>query len=153
MFDLSIVNLTSEGIEAYEPIIERILEEVIKTESIDDFIEVSVVFVTKEEIKRLNHEYRSIDQVTDVISFALRDEDTLESDVYIPTLGDVFICLDVAKEQAESYQHSLEREVGFLACHGFLHLLGYDHEGDEDAEAMFSKQEAILSEVGLKRGE
>lgn len=66
-------------------------------------------------------------------------------------LGDIVISLDKAKEQAEDYGHSLERELGFLALHGFLHLLGYDHENEEEEKSMFNRQEEILHEFGLER--
>ena len=98
--------------------------------------------------------YRDKDKVTDVISFAL-EEDEPEIDINeldIPrVLGDIIICTDVAHEQAENYGHSFERELGFLALHGFLHLLGYDHMTDEDEKEMFGRQDAILNAYGLTR--
>lgn len=71
--------------------------------------------------------------------------------IYHVFLGDIIICRDVAKEQSESYGHSFERELGFLALHGFLHLLGYDHMNDNDEKEMFGRQDAILNEFGLTR--
>ena len=68
-------------------------------------------------------------------------------------LGDVFICIDRALEQAEEYNHSVEREMGFLAVHGYLHLIGYDHMNPEDEKVMFTKQEEILAKANLKRNE
>ena len=92
--------------------------------------------------------------MTDVISFALEEDepDIDMSEFDIPrVLGDIIICTDVAQEQSESYGHSFERELGFLALHGFLHLLGYDHMNDNDEKEMFGRQDAILNEFGLTR--
>ena len=125
-----------------------------KQEHIDSEAELSVTFVDKDEIQNINKMYRDKDKVTDVISFAL-EEDEPEIDMNeldIPrVLGDIIICTDVAKEQSESYGHSFERELGFLALHGFLHLLGYDHMTDEDEKEMFGRQDAILNAYGLTR--
>ena len=125
-----------------------------KQEHIDSEAELSVTFVDKDEIQNINKMYRDKDKVTDVISFAL-EEDEPEIDMNeldIPrVLGDIIICTDVAHEQAENYGHSFERELGFLALHGFLHLLGYDHMTDEDEKEMFGRQDAILDAYGLTR--
>ena len=125
-----------------------------KQEHIDREAELSVTFVDKDEIQNINKMYRDKDKVTDVISFAL-EEDEPEIDMNeldIPrVLGDIIICTDVAHEQAENYGHSFERELGFLALHGFLHLLGYDHMTDEDEKEMFGRQDAILNAYGLTR--
>ncbi|WP_367120602.1 rRNA maturation RNase YbeY [Staphylococcus capitis] len=125
-----------------------------KQEYIDSEAELSVTFVDKDEIQNINKMYRDKDKVTDVISFAL-EEDEPEIDMNeldIPrVLGDIIICTDVAHEQAENYGHSFERELGFLALHGFLHLLGYDHMTDEDEKEMFGRQDAILNAYGLTR--
>ena len=125
-----------------------------KQEHIDSEAELSVTFVDKDEIQNINKMYRDKDKVTDVISFAL-EEDEPEIDINeldIPrVLGDIIICTDVAHEQAENYGHSFERELGFLALHGFLHLLGYDHMTDEDEKEMFGRQDSILHAYGLTR--
>ncbi|MEJ7165541.1 rRNA maturation RNase YbeY [Staphylococcus capitis] len=125
-----------------------------KQEHIDSEAELSVTFVDKDEIQNINKMYRDKDKVTDVISFAL-EEDEPEIDMNeldIPrVLGDIIICTDVAHEQAENYGHSFERELGFLALHGFLHLLGYDHMTDEDEKEMSGRQDAILNAYGLTR--
>ena len=125
-----------------------------KQEHIDSEAELSVTFVDKDEIQNINKMYRDKDKVTDVISFAL-EEDEPEIDMNeldIPrVLGDIIICTDVAHEQAENYGHSFERELGFLALHGFLHLLGYDHMTDEDEKEMFGRQKEILNAYGLTR--
>ena len=110
----------------------------------------NIIIVDKEKIQELNKTYRNIDRVTDVISFALEDDNTfIKTDFRV--LGDIYICLDKAIEQAKEYSHSLKREISFLAIHGLLHLLGYDHMTKEDEEKMFGLQEMILNEYGLKR--
>ena len=95
------------------------------------------------QMDKINKEYRNIDKTTDVISFALEDEKR-ENFTKIRLLGDIYISIDKAKEQAISYEHSLERELSFLAVHGLLHLLGYDHMTKEDEKIMFTKQKEIL---------
>lgn len=109
----------------------------------------SVIFVDSEEIRRINRESRGIDKVTDVISFALNDSDFI---IETQELGDIFICLDRAYEQALEYGHSKEREIGFLVVHGYLHLLGYDHQTKEDEAKMMNEAEKILKKAGLTRG-
>lgn len=110
----------------------------------------SIIFVDSAEIKRINCEYRDIDQVTDVISFAFEDEkDLLYNDIRV--LGDIFICIPRMKEQAKSYGHSEKRELSFLTVHGLLHLLGYDHMNKEDETRMFAVQELILNGENITR--
>ncbi|WP_370520017.1 rRNA maturation RNase YbeY [Gemella sp. GH3] len=137
-------------------LIVNLLELAANIEKVDiDNTELAITFVDKEEIKNINREYRGIDRPTDVISFALNDEVEGELEIIggnqIDYLGDIIICVDVAKEQAKEYNHSYERELGFLALHGFLHLLGYDHMTEEDEKEMFGKQDYILNEYGLLR--
>ena len=125
-----------------------------KKENINNDAELSVTFVDKDEIQNINKIYKDKDKVTDVISFALEeDEPDIEfNELDIPrVLGDIIICTDVAKEQAENYGHSFERELVFLALHGFLHLLGYDHMNEEDEKEMFGRQDDILNAYGLTR--
>ncbi len=110
----------------------------------------NIIIVDKDTIQKLNREYRNKDSVTDVISFALEDDNTfIKTDLRV--LGDIYICLDRAKEQASEYGHSLLRELSFLSVHGLLHLLGYDHQTKEDESVMFGLQELILNEYGIKR--
>jgi probable rRNA maturation factor len=115
-----------------------------------DSKEFNIIFVSNEEIQQINRDYRGIDKVTDVISFALMDNDLSNFNAE-NELGDIFICVDRAKEQALEYGHSLEREIGFLSVHGYLHLCGYDHMNPEDEKVMFAKQDEILNKAGLKR--
>lgn len=110
----------------------------------------TIIFVTKEEIHELNKQYRGVDRVTDVISFALEDvNDVSLTDVRV--LGDIYICIDRMKEQALEYNHSETRELSFLTVHGLLHLLGYDHQTKEDEEVMFNLQRKILSDLNINR--
>lgn len=139
--------------EWYEQI-EKLLNFAKQEEQINEDAELSITFVDKSEIQEINKMYRDKDKVTDVISFALEEDepDIDMSEFNIPrVLGDIIICTDVAQDQSESYGHSFERELGFLALHGFLHLLGYDHMNEEDEKEMFGRQDAILNAYGLTR--
>lgn len=126
-----------------------------KKELVTDRAEVSVSFVHNQAIQALNRDYRQIDMPTDVISFALQEsasEEVLVIDENIPfALGDIIISIDKAEEQAETYNHSIIRELGFLTVHGFLHLLGYNHLDKVTEEKMFQRQTDILGEFGLER--
>ena len=136
-------------------LVEKLFQHAAEVEKIEEGTEVSITFVTNEAIHEINREYRDKDQPTDVISFALEEMGEGEIEIIgegIPRiLGDIIISTDRTKEQAEEYGHSFERELGFLAVHGFLHLLGYDHMTEEDEKEMFGKQDAILESFGLDR--
>lgn len=138
--------------------------------------EVALTFVNDEAIREINKQYRGLDKPTDVLSFAMQemgedeleiiydgddgdlsdaaalegDEFEVEEDFEEP-LGDIIISVPRAIEQAGEYGHSVERELGFLFVHGFLHLIGYDHQSEEEEKEMFGKQEAILQKAGLTR--
>jgi len=109
----------------------------------------SIIIVDNEKIHEINKQYRNIDRPTDVISFALEEDETIDEP--FKTLGDIYISIDKVYEQAKEYNHSIKRELFFLVTHGFLHLLGYDHMTKEDEEEMFSLQEKILDSYGVKR--
>ena len=120
------------------------------------------LLVDEEEIRRLNRETRSIDKITDVLSYPSLDGikgEALYADDYPYELdeegrlfmGSVVVCLQRAKEQAEEYGHSLERELHYLLTHGVLHCLGYDHMTDEDKAEMREKEETILKKLGIVR--
>ena len=110
----------------------------------------NIIFVSNEEIHEINKTFRNTDRVTDVISFALEDNEE-ESFSEYRLLGDIYIAIDVAYDQAIEYNHSREREVCFLATHGILHLLGYDHMTLEEEKEMFTKQEQLLDAYEIKR--
>ena len=138
-----------------EKLIRNLLNHAAETEQLEGSPEVSITFVTDSEIQKINAEYRGKDVPTDVISFAL--EEMSEGEVAIvgenlPTvLGDIIISVETAQNQAAEYGHEFNRELGFLALHGFLHLLGYDHMTEEEEKVMFGKQKEILDSFGLGR--
>ncbi len=146
---VTIYNETDEEF-LYEDIIKEVSNKALETEKVEK-ASCSIIIVDNSYIHKLNKEYRGIDRVTDVISFALEDEKSMVIPDEIRLLGDIYISLDKAKEQAKEYGHSLERELCFLAVHGLYHLLGYDHETKEEAEVMFKKQEEVLMEYGIIR--
>lgn len=121
--------------------------------------EMSVTFMDNAAIQVINREYRSKDAPTDVISFALEEESAEEMPViyeegmtpFPRNLGDIMISVERAQEQAAEYGHTFDRELGFLALHGFLHINGYDHMTPEDEKEMFGLQKEILDAYGLKR--
>ena len=122
---------------------------------------IEIAFVSEEEIRELNFEQRNIDKVTDVLSFPYLDE--IRGEILTPEhfgnekeedgflLGSICICMQRAKEQAEEYGHSLEREVSYLALHGILHCFGYDHIEKTDEEQMTALAEQIMTKLNLKR--
>lgn len=149
--DVLFENNTKEEIN-YK-LIENVISEALKYEGVSDNTEISVTIVDNEEIRKINNKFRNIDRATDVLSFPLIDFDNedLPNDGSKIYLGDIIISIERAKEQANEYGHSLDREVGFLTAHSMLHLLGYDHMVPEEEKVMFAKQEEILSNLGLKR--
>lgn len=135
-------------------LIRRCCHAVLELEKFEGSAEVSVTFVDNERIHELNKQYRNIDRETDVLSFPLGENG--EYDVNLDTgakmLGDIVISIEKAMEQAEMYNHALQREIGFLTVHSMLHLLGYDHEQGGLAEVhMREKEETVLTQIGWKR--
>ena len=126
-------------------------------------VQVCLSFVNKLEIQKLNKEFRNMDKPTDVLSFPTLslipgerfNKKNFKSDIDPQSkhlmLGDIIICEDVAKEHAEEYNHSYERELCYLIVHGFLHLLGYDHEKEEDKIVMRAYEEAVLRKYKITR--
>lgn len=143
--------------EADKSLLLDLLQFTAKQEDIEEDAELSLTFVTNAEIQEINRDYRGKDMPTDVISFALEEtgEGEVEikgADVELPrVLGDIIISVERTSEQATEYGHTFERELGFLAVHGFLHLLGYDHMNEADERRMFSRQEEVLGLFGLER--
>jgi len=144
-----IFNQTEENLDDEIKTLQKLLAFACKKENVEN-AEFNVIFVGKEMIQEVNRTYRGVDRVTDVISFALEDNKTIDLNVRL--LGDIYICLERAHEQSVEYGHSFLREICFLSIHGFLHLLGYDHMEKEEEEIMFRRQEEILDEFGIKRG-
>ncbi|MGM9987896.1 MAG: rRNA maturation RNase YbeY [Bacillaceae bacterium] len=156
------MNLYIDMFDETEQLKEAAMDEVKKlvmhaasVEELTDEAELSITFVDNDRIQEINRDYRNKDVPTDVISFALEemgeDEMEYEKGEVARMLGDIIISIPRAKEQAEEYGHSFERELGFLAVHGFLHLLGYDHMTEEEEKVMFGKQKQILDSYGLTR--
>ncbi|WHY84758.1 rRNA maturation RNase YbeY [Neobacillus novalis] len=133
----------------------RVLNFAANKQNVEIHSEVSVTFVSNERIQEINREYRKKDTPTDVISFAMEELGEGEIEITgseIPrVLGDIIISVPKTKEQAKEYGHSFLRELGFLAVHGFLHLLGYDHMSEDEEKEMFTLQKEILNEYGLTR--
>ena len=143
-----IFNETKENVEELDTV-RNLLSFAIKYQNLTN-VEFNVILVDNNYIHTLNHDYRGIDRETDVITFALEDNKDIEYENY-RLLGDIYISLDKAHSQALEYGHSFLRELSFLAIHGFLHLLGYDHMNPEDEKVMFTRQEEILDAYGIKR--
>ncbi len=146
--EIDIYNETKENLEEELKTVHEVLVHGLKKLNIDEAI-FNVIIVNNDYIHKLNKEYRNIDRETDVITFALEDDKTFNPEIRI--LGDVYISIDKAKSQSVEYGHSLLRELCFLAVHGMLHLLGYDHMKKDEEEEMFKLQDEILDEMGIKR--
>ena len=146
---IEVFNNTNEKVEFIEKI-KEIVNYALEKEKCSNGI-VNIIFVSNDEIHKINKEYRNIDRVTDVISFALEDDDTIINPSEYRILGDIYVSLDKAKEQAIDYGHSFERELCFLIVHGIYHLLGYDHMTKDDEKVMFGKQEEVLNAFEIKR--
>lgn len=157
-----------------ETLIQNVVELTAKYLKMAGKIEVDISIVSNEEIHQLNLEYRQIDRPTDVLSFALEEvssefdisdftsfttefmsdeenSDDMTGEEFARHLGDIIISYPKVQEQADDYGHSFERELAFLAVHGFLHLNGFDHQTKEEEAVMFGIQEEVLSQHGLDR--
>ena len=160
-----------------EKLLHEVIEAAAKYLNLPEGIELDLSIVSNEEIQVLNRDYRGLDKPTDVLSFALTEvtskfdvdfahldlteepeetedleETEFEDEEAIPQhLGDIIISYPRAQEQAQDYGHSLDRELAFLTVHGFLHLNGYDHQTEEEAQEMFRIQEEVLTTYGLTR--
>lgn len=132
----------------------KVADLALEAECIDtDRSEISVTFVDMEEIHQLNLDYRQVDRPTDVLSFPQFDDlNDLPEDGEI-ALGDVVICAEKAKEQAEEFGHSFERELLYLFVHSVLHLLGYDHMDEDEKAVMRRREEELMKQIGLAREE
>lgn len=141
----------------------RVYDAVASHVSFPKKVNVNLTFISKDEIRELNKTTRNIDKVTDVLTYPYVDllvgkklkladyKANVDLETGLLTIGDIYICLDRAKEQAEEYNHTLRREVCFLLCHGLLHIAGYDHMTKSDEEKMTLKQEEIMNELNITR--
>ena len=150
MNTIGIFNQVDEDLDEVLDEVRNVLEYALKKDHLKN-VEFNVIIVNNESIQMLNREYRKIDRVTDVITFALEDDKMSVVNYENRMLGDIYISYEKAKEQANEYGHSFLREMCFLAVHGFYHLLGYDHMTEEDEMIMFQKQEEVLSGYGIER--
>lgn len=137
---LNIYNETLFDLTQYEDVLVKLFE------SLDHQGQMQLIFVDQQTMHQMNFKYRGIDKTTDVLSF---ENDEPEDD----SIGDVFIDYQQALLQADDYGHSLMREIAFLAVHGYLHLIGYDHQTEDEAKKMFTYQEEILTKAHIIRGE
>lgn len=147
MNEITITNETDEYVD--EALLNKVADYAMMSEDVNNGV-VNIIIVDNKKIREINKEYRKIDKETDVISFALEDDDTF-IELPIRVLGDIYISIDKVKVQASEYGHSEKREICFLVVHGILHLLGYDHMNTSDEKVMFSKQDKILDELDIRR--
>ncbi|MDU3336026.1 rRNA maturation RNase YbeY [Paraclostridium bifermentans] len=148
-----ILDNRQDKIKVSEDLLGKINDIIVETlyyEGYDDNYEVSLSFVDNEEIHELNREYRGVDRATDVLSFPLLT-DEFDVEIEEESLGDIVISLERALEQSEEYDHSFEREVCFLVCHSMFHLLGYDHDTEENTKDMRRREEDVLNKLNITR--
>lgn len=142
--EIGIFNQTDEKLDRELDELKDMLSNFCKREGLGNVI-FNIIIIDNPAIHKINKEYRDKDAPTDVISFALEDDKTVIEPDGVRILGDIYISIDKVHEQALEYGHSFKRELSFLAVHGLLHLLGYDHMEKSDEEVMFKKQEEVLN--------
>lgn len=135
---INIHNQTTENVKTISKTLKKLFRKIKDNQSME------LIFISQKAIHDMNLNFRDIDRATDVLSFINDDEDS-------QSLGDIFISLEQAERQAEDYNHSFAREVGFLAVHGYLHLKGYDHQNETEEKIMIKVQEEILNQAKLNR--
>ena len=162
------VNVTNETTKefdfSFEEVGSRVVNAVLQEEGFPFEACVDITLVDLKDIQNLNQQQRGMDRPTDVLSFPMLEypapgdysnveelDDNFDPDSGEAVLGDIVICLDKVITQAEDYGHSKKREYAFLVCHSMLHLLGYDHETQNEEAVMFRKQETILDDLGIRR--
>lgn len=142
--------------EQEQELVERVYNIASEYLKVPDNMSINIIMVEPQTIQDLNKRFRHIDRVTDVLSFPMLDNiDELQNEIDIElgdvNIGDIYICRKRAQEQAQEYGHSFSRELCFLAVHGFLHLLGYDHIIPEEEQEMFALQDEILKQANINR--
>ena len=149
--NLLLANDTSEDLDliSLRERAEKTIKEVLRVENFAENTEVSLSVVDRDTIHKLNKEYRNVDRPTDVLSFPMDEEAYDNEGNPLILLGDIVICLDIAREQAADFGHSLEREIMYLICHSTLHLLGYDHIEEDDKKVMRSKEKEVMKNLGV----
>jgi|AntRauTorckE6833_2_1112554.scaffolds.fasta_scaffold03059_6 probable rRNA maturation factor len=136
----NIINQCNE--ENYAPLLEKVMKKAFKMQKVSKKETLNIILVSNEKMQELNRNFRSVDRITDVLTFP---------NIIDGELGDVFIAPYAAMAQAKNYGHSFKRELAFLAVHGFLHALGFTHETEEKEMIMFNVQENILDALKIKR--
>lgn len=144
-----LIDQRTDDILIDENMIEKVIVTALKKARYGIDYEISISFVDEEEIKSLNTEYRNKASVTDVLSFQLYEKEDIPD---FGMLGDIVVCVKRAKEQAEEFGHSLDREIYYLIVHSVLHLLGYDHELEEEKVEMRMLEKEIMRELGIFKG-
>ena len=142
----------------YEQIIKKVLTKCFQEEGLQSSkLSITVTLTNPQKIRKINKEYRKIDQETDVLSFPIFEKDELEEKirnndfVHEDMLGDIIISMEKVQEQAKEYEHSFERELSYMLVHGFYHLMGYDHIEENDKKIMRAKEEKILTSLKVNR--
>ena len=151
--DIAEINfLDIEEEKKYIDILNIVLKECFIQEKLDEKnLYVNIVLTNPENIRKMNKEYRNIDKETDVLSFPMFEREELQrrKDINTDILGDIVISIERVSKQAEEYGHSFERELAYMAVHGFYHLMGYDHMKESDKKEMRQKEEDILEELKI----
>ena len=145
--EITLINRTNQDVSVYASLFQKIAKSAEKILELPEDYELSVTFVRSQTIHKINRDYRNVDRPTDVISFAIRDDEDDFISEEEKDLGDIFININYCKKQAKEYGHSYDREMGFLFTHGMLHCLGYDNMCEEDEKVMFALQDQILDPI------
>ena len=143
---INFINQSNENSwRAYRKYCEPLLKRALSVVGHDESVEVNVVLMNENDIHQYNKDFRNIDRSTDVLSF---EDGSVEDGVV--NLGDIMISVEHIRNQAKDYQHSMKREFCFLVVHGYLHLLGYDHQNEDEEKVMFGLQKEILDGIADK---
>lgn len=144
--------LDIEDKKEYIEILNKVLEKCFEEEKLNsEKLYINIVLTNPKNIKEINKQYRNIDKETDVLSFPMfeREELTKLENENPDILGDIVISIEKVEEQAKEYGHSFERELAYMAVHGFYHLMGYDHMEENDKKEMREKEENILEKLNI----
>ncbi len=153
---LEVQYLDIEENKEYEMVLNRVINKCFEEENLKNLY-ISITLTNPENIQKINKEYRNIDRATDVLSFPMFEKNEIKEVCKMnmegqEVLGDVIISIEQVQKQAEKYGHSFERELAYMAVHGFYHLMGYDHMEENEKKEMREKEENILSKLDIKRG-
>jgi len=151
--DIAEINfLDIEENQEYINSLKKVIDKCFEEEKLrDKNLYINIVLTNPENIRKINKEHRSIDKETDVLSFPMFEKEELEQrkEINQDVLGDIVISIEKVKEQAEEYGHSFERELAYMAVHGFYHLMGYDHMNENDKLLMRQKEENVLNKLNI----